>query len=76
MAISVLVLAADRGLIAGTQASAIASSVFHCAGVKGSSVGNGGRGVAFGETGSVGRADMIKRVEDKETEGEKQVEWI
>ena len=68
MAISVLVLAADMGLMAGTQASAIASSVFHCDGVKGSSTGNGGRGVALGETGSVGRPDMIKRVEDGETD--------
>jgi hypothetical protein len=31
--------------------------------------------VAFGETGSVGRADMIKKVEDKEIEGGTQVEW-
>jgi hypothetical protein len=53
--ISVRASAVDVGLIAGITASDIARSVFHCVGVSGSSEGNGGKGVAFGETASVGR---------------------
>lgn len=57
-AISVLVFAMEIGLTDGMHASVIASNVFHCAGVNGSSFGKGGNGVAFGETGSVG-SDIV-----------------
>ena len=57
-AISVLVFAMDIGLTDGMHASVMASSVFHCAGVNGSSLGRGGSGVVFGETGSVG-SDIV-----------------
>jgi hypothetical protein len=57
-ATSVCGFATETGLIAGTTASAMARSVFHCSGDSGSSVGRGGNGVAFGDTGFVGR-DML-----------------
>jgi acetyl-CoA carboxylase carboxyltransferase component len=53
-----MVLAVDMGLMAGMTASAMANNVFHCAGVRGSSVGRGGSGVAFGDTGVV-VSDML-----------------
>jgi hypothetical protein len=59
-AISVPAVAVDIGLMAGMTASVMANNVFHCAGVSGSSVGKGGKGVALGEMGSVGR-DMLNR---------------
>jgi len=62
-ATSVLRFAVDVGLTAGMTVSAMANSVFHCAGVSGSSAGNGGKGVAFGETGSVGRDIVRARVQ-------------
>lgn len=51
----------DFGLIAGTTVSVMARSVFHCAGVKGSSSGSGGSGVALGETGAVARDMLFRR---------------
>jgi hypothetical protein len=45
----------EIGLIAGITASVMAKRVFHWAGVSGFSDGRGGNGVAFGDTGSVGR---------------------
>jgi hypothetical protein len=39
----------------GMHASVMARRVRHWSGVRGSSLGRGGSGVAFGDTGSVGR---------------------
>lgn len=52
---SVKGFAVERGLMEGMQASVMARRVFHWSGVRGSSLGKGGSGVAFGDTGSVGR---------------------
>jgi hypothetical protein len=49
-AISMRASAVDLGLIEGIRASVIAKSVFHCAGVSGSSEGIGSEGIAFGDT--------------------------
>lgn len=57
--ISVFVLAMAIGLIDGMMASVMAKSVFHCAAVSGSSVGNGGKGAALGETGWVVSVAMV-----------------
>jgi hypothetical protein len=57
--ISVVVLAMAIGLIEGMMASVMAKSVFHCAAVSGSSVGNGGKGAALGETGWVVSVAMV-----------------
>jgi hypothetical protein len=58
--ISLRVFAVEMGLMEGMTVSAMARSVFHCAGVSGSAEGNGGSGAAFGETGWVGK-DMETR---------------